>query len=155
MPGKKNIDRLVREFHQEMVALVKKYQFRDRNQMTACGISVSQCYVLETLHRDGSLNMNQLADKMHLKISTVTRVVEQLVKHNYVVREEDENDRRVRLIHMTTQGEEIFQRSWQAVFASEKKILENFPAEQRELLIALLRRLNSAVTEWQSGGCCR
>ncbi|MFQ5753054.1 MAG: MarR family winged helix-turn-helix transcriptional regulator, partial [bacterium] len=134
----KSFDKQVEKFHHEIVELIKKYQFRDRNQMVCCGISVSQCYVLETLHRFGALTMNNLAVKMHLSISTVTRVVEPLVQKNYVQREEDANDRRLRLIKLTKAGEEIFRESWRIVFESEKKILGNFPSQSRDTLIELL-----------------
>lgn len=153
--GQKNtIDEQVQRFHNEIVEVIKKYQFRDRNQMTCCGISVSQCYVLESLHRHGSLTMQRLAEKLHLKISTVTRIVEQLVKKGYATREEGENDRRFRLIKLTPDGLAVFHEAWQNVFESEKMILEQFPPESRELLIRFLRELSQAVTGWQSC-CCR
>ena len=140
------------KFHYEIVELIKKYQFRDRNRMTCCGVSVSQCYVLETLHRFGPLTMNDLADKMYLKISTMTRVVEQLVIKGYATREEDNKDRRFRRIRLTENGEKVYKASWENVFGSEKTILNHFPPEQRETLIQFLRQLNRAVEEWRS--CC-
>ncbi len=142
----------VKRFHNEIVELVKKYQFRDRNKRVCCGLSVSQCYIIDTLHRFGPLNMKNLAEKMHLSISTITRVVAPLVKKEFVRREEDQKDRRIRLIMLTKKGQAAFQQSWQNVFESEKIILGNFPAEQRELLITLLFDLNKAVKQWQN--CC-
>ena len=152
MSPENTFEKQVERFHREMVELVKKYQFRDRNRMSCCGVSVSQCYILEALHRFGPLTMNQLAEKMVLKISTVTRVVEELVKKGYASREEDARDRRVRLIGITASGESVFQESWKNVFESERMILEGFPAEQREALIRFLRQLNRAVEEWRN--CC-
>lgn len=152
MTDVKQDDKQVDQFHHEMVELIKKYQFRDRSQMTCCGVSVSQCYILETLHRFGALSMNQLAKRMYIEISTVTRVVEELVKKKLVTREEDPKDRRIRLITITDAGEAVFQESWKAVFASERQILDSFPAKEREVLIRFLRRLNQAVDDWRS--CC-
>ena len=152
MDSKNKFDNQVERFHQEIVDLIKKYQFRDRNQICCCGVSVSQCYILEILHHYGDLTMNNLAEKMHLSISTVTRVVEQLVKKKYVIRQEDATDRRFRLIKLTEAGEAAYQKSWENVFASEKTILANFPSEHRELLIDFLQKLNSAMEDWRS--CC-
>lgn len=144
-------DQVIR-FHQEIVELIKKYQFRDRNKMVCCGLSVSQCYIIETLKRYGALNMNQLAEKMHLSISTITRVIEPLVKKGFVKREEDPDDRRVRYISITKEGQAVFHKSWKNVFESEKTILSNIPFEQRENLIQLLNQLNKSVNHWQA--CC-
>ncbi len=145
-------DNQILQFHQQIVDLIKKYQFRDRNQICCFGISVSQCYVLEALHTHGPLTMNELAKKMYLKISTMTRVVEQLVKKGYVRREEGLNDRRVRLINLTKEGKAIYKKAWENIFESEKVILKSIPSEHKAVLIDVLRKLNQAVSSWQS--CC-
>jgi DNA-binding MarR family transcriptional regulator len=87
---------------------------------------------------------------MYLSTSTITRVVDQLVKKGYVSRREDKEDRRIRLIKLTAAGEALYQESWQNIFQSEKTILENFPPENRDMLIDFLRKLNQAVENWQT-----
>ena len=148
---RRRIDAQVERFHHEMVELIKKYQFRDRNQRTCCGLSVSQCYVLEALHRFGPQTMNELARAMCLTVSTLTRVVDQAVAKGHVTRQEDERDRRIRRIRLTNKGRSVFLTSWQAVFASERAILEGVAADQRETLIRVLEKLNRAVDGWRSG----
>jgi MarR family transcriptional regulator, 2-MHQ and catechol-resistance regulon repressor len=143
-------DKQVESFHQQIVELIKRYQFRDRDRILCHGISVSQCYVLETLRSNGTLTVNELANKMYLSISTITRVVDQLVKKQYVTRQEDTADRRVRVLALTKAGEVIFQKSWGNVFESEKQILQNFPPENREMLIDFLQKLNQSVESWQN-----
>lgn len=147
------IDEMVGLFHNEMVGLIKKYQFRDRNEMVCCGLSVSQCYTLETLNRFGPLSMQSLANKMHLSISTMTRVIDPLVKQGYISREEDLDDHRVRVIKLTQSGKEIYLETWDNVFKSEKSILEYFPEDQRESLIEFLQKLNNAIGKWKES-CC-
>jgi DNA-binding MarR family transcriptional regulator len=148
MRGRKD-DGQVETFHHEMMELIKKYQFRDRNQTSCCGLSVSQTYVLETLHRFGPLAMGDLARRMHLTVSTLTRVVDHLVAKKLVRRHENEEDRRCRTIQLTERGRAVFDQSWKGVFASEKAILEGFPPSQRGLLIQLLHLLNEAVDGWR------
>ena len=140
----------VSRFHNQIVELIKKYQFRDRNRDICCGLSVSQCYVLETLRQSGPLSMNELADKMHLTISTITRVIQPLLAKSYLSRKEDNKDRRVRLISLTKDGEDFALRAWKSNIESEKVILGNFPEENREMLIEFLSQLNQAVSHWQS-----
>lgn len=146
-------DKQIASFHHQIVELIKKYQFRDRNQTVCCGVSVSQCYLLETLHTHGALTVNEVAKKMFLSISTITRVVDQLVKKELVSRREGVEDRRVRLLELTEKGHAVYEQSWKMVFQSEKKILEHFPLEQRDLLIDFLKKLNNAVDDWQA--CCK
>ncbi len=145
---KQQVDR----FHHQMLELIKRYQFRDRNQATCCGISVSQCYIIETLNRYGALTMKGLAARMRLSVSTITRVIEPLIRKKLVSREEDPNDRRVRLIELTPEGRKVFMKNWSSIIESEESILEQFSPEHREVLIDFLIKLNAAMEHWQS--CC-
>jgi DNA-binding MarR family transcriptional regulator len=147
--SKSNLKKDIKEFHDTIINLIKKYQFRDRNQITRFGISVSQCYVLETIHSNGSLTMKELSQKMHLSISTITRVVDQLENKNLVTREQNPKDLRIRLLTLTKEGEKTFLQSWKRVFESEKEIFENIPTEYRKELLTLLKELNKAVDIWQ------
>lgn len=149
LPSSKTDADLVKQFHREIVELIKKYQFRDRNEMVGHGLTVSQCYILETLNQHGPLEMQQLADKMHLSISTVTRAVEPLVEQKIVDRIVDPADNRVRVITMTERGQTLFEKHWEGVLKAEKIILESFPEESRAMLIEFLRKLNSAFGNWQ------
>lgn len=147
------IDQQVKRLHEEVVELVKRYQFRDRNEMTCCGVSVSQCYALDAIHRYGPLSMNQLAEKLCLKISTVTRILEPVIKKGFVRRSEEPHDRRIRTVRLTEPGRAVLEVSWRKVLESEKAILLQFPESSRELLIQFLGELNKAVSHWQTS-CC-
>ncbi len=149
MSGNPSSDPLL-EFHEQIVSLVKKYQFRDRNQIACFGVSVSQCYVMETLHARGSQTMRELARRMYLSVSTLSRVVEALVAKGYVERRELPDDRRVRLVTLTPRGISIRRKCWENVLRSEKTIFENIPRAHRSSVVRVLSRLNQAVERWQS-----
>jgi len=149
MPRKPSSDPLL-EFHEQIVNLVKKYQFRDRNQIACFGVSVSQCYVLEALHTEGPKTIRDLARGMFLSVSTLSRVVETLVAKGYVERREAPDDRRVRLVTLTRGGVSIRRKCWENVLRSEKTIFENIPPGHRSSVIRVLSRLNQAVDRWQS-----
>jgi DNA-binding MarR family transcriptional regulator len=138
------------EFHNCIIEIIKKYQFRDRNEMTCHGISVSQCYVLETIYSYGELTMKDLAKRMHLAVSTITRITDQLEKKKYVVRNKNPADLREKYLKLTEKGKKIFLKSWQNVFDSEKEILQKIKPENRKELINLLKELNRSVDIWQS-----
>ncbi|MCH7548433.1 MAG: MarR family transcriptional regulator [Candidatus Krumholzibacteriota bacterium] len=67
-------DRLAKVFGD----LVRAYQFRDRNEICCHDVTVSQCYMLEALDREGTMTMSELGDFLFLDISTISRVVDQL-----------------------------------------------------------------------------
>jgi len=141
----------VGRFHHEVVELIKKYQFRDRNRMTAAGVSVSQCYALECLARFGPQTMNELAERLYLAVSTLTRLVDQLAAKGLVTRTQDPVDRRVRRIAPTAKGLAHSEAAWRSVAASEREILASFPPSRREAVIEVIAKLNRAAEGWRRG----
>ncbi|MGD8307435.1 MAG: MarR family transcriptional regulator [Ignavibacteria bacterium] len=144
---------LLERFHCEMIDFIKKYQFRDRNVMSSCGLTIGQCYIMETLNRNGPLTMKKLAEKMHLSISTITRTLDPLVDQKLISREPSSLDQRVRIIQLTNSGSEVFKNSWKRIMDCENTIIESFPEEQREILVSFLQKLNSAFGSWNSRNC--
>jgi DNA-binding MarR family transcriptional regulator len=131
--------------------LVRRYQFRDRNEICCFGVSVSQCYTLEALALAGTLTMGALASRMQLSVSTMTRVVDQLVAQGLVERGEDAEDRRVCCVESTSKGRELLARISAELLEGERAILKRLPAEHRESVILALEQLSRAVAEWRGG----
>src|SRR5574341_634957 len=102
-----DLERAAERLHRATKELIKRYQFRDRNQICCHGLSVSQCYVLDALAEEGDLTMQRLAQRMGLAVSTMTRVVGQLVRRGYVRRRPDPVGRRVVHVTLTPRGREI------------------------------------------------
>src|SRR4026208_275729 len=63
-----------RSSHEALAALVRVYQFRDRDRICCHDVSVTQCYALEALIRRGELTLNELARELYLDKSTASRV---------------------------------------------------------------------------------
>lgn len=148
-----------RRLHRAVSELVRRYQFRDRNEICCFGISVSQCYALEALAQAGTLTMGALASRMQLSVSAMTRVVDQLVAHGLVQRGVDAEDRRVCCVEPTSKGRELLTRISGERLEGEQAILDKLPAEHRESVILALEKLSRAVDEWRGAeprqeGCC-
>jgi DNA-binding MarR family transcriptional regulator len=98
------MDEGAEKLHRLTKELIRRYQFRDWNQICCYGISISQCYILDVLAEDGVHTMQQLAKRMFKSVSTMTRVVGQLVRRGYVKRRQDTQDRRIIHVSITPQG---------------------------------------------------
>jgi len=146
------LDACAREMHTIVHQLVKKYQFRDRNKICCHNITVSQCYIMYELQH-GALSMRELAGKLDLDISTMSRVVSQLQKKNYVLRENAAFDKRVILVSLTDSGSALFRRIESSLLASEREILQKIPASTRQSVLYVLRELLQSVTAWRDE-CC-
>jgi MarR family 2-MHQ and catechol resistance regulon transcriptional repressor len=146
------LDRQAERLHRAVGDLVRTYQVRDRNEICCFGISVSQCYALEALGQVGELTMGELAVRLRLSVSTMTRIVDGLVEHGLVERCYDENDRRVCCVQPTAAGRELLTRISGELLASERAILAEIPTEHRGSVISAIERLSRAVDAWRAGG---
>ena len=145
--------RLAERMHKITKDLLRKYQLRDRNEITCCGISVSQCYALDILGEQGEMTMAGLAQYMYLEKSTVTRIVDQLIKRELVERRQNESDRRKVHIALTESGKKLRQEILDCQISSQKQILEQIPESKREMALEGLELLSSAIQEWLAT-CC-
>lgn len=68
------------------------------------GLTMQQFRVLMLLAADGPLPHRDLAHTLGVVLATVTGLIDRLVARDLVTRTEDEHDRRIRLVALSTRG---------------------------------------------------
>jgi len=152
MPGdvKNQAERLYGVFSD----MLRRYQFRDREQICCHGLSVSQCYALEALDGSSSMTMGELAEHLCLRISSLTRVVDALVEGGLARRADDPGDRRVCLVQITAKGRSLVGRVKRGLVNEYEQVLRNVPPESREAVIQAVTSLLSAYEERSCADVC-
>jgi DNA-binding MarR family transcriptional regulator len=131
--------------------LFKFLQGRDRDAMTACGLSVAQCYSLEAIGTHEQLTLNELAESLYITPSTASRTIEELVRKGLVERRPAAEDRRAVSLTLTAQGQALFEALRQHLIERQLGILEQIdPGSRRDVLTAL-QKLSQAVKD---PACC-
>jgi DNA-binding MarR family transcriptional regulator len=148
------LEEAAERLHRLSNELIRRYQFRDWNQICCYGISISQSHILDVLAEEGDLTMQQLARRMFKSVSTMTRVVAQLVRRGYVRRRQDAADRRVVHVSITPQGKAIVAAIGRDLIETQKAILQAVPHEQWDGAFAVLEALATGARRWQEA-CCR
>ena len=141
------------EFRGLIGRLVRGLNLLDWNTKSCCGTTTSQCYTIETLARKGALPMNELSQQMGVSVSTMTRVVEILVRDGVVKRKTLSDDRRRVYIELTAEGRRISVRLNRCADEYSKEILKRLPAGGRESVLMNLRLLADVVDDVRGGGC--
>jgi MarR family transcriptional regulator, 2-MHQ and catechol-resistance regulon repressor len=129
--------------------LVRRYQYRDRDQVCCHGLSVSQCHTLELLAEGGPRTMGALAAELCLQVSTATRVVNPLVSRGLAARRADPKDRRVCRVQITAAGRTLVARIQAEIVTEYETVLQGVPAPSREAVIVALSRLLAAFKQRQ------
>jgi len=137
------------DLQQAVSGLVRKFQFRDRNETVAYGLSVSQAYVLRTLSELGPLTMGGLAAEMRLTISTMTRVVAQLDRKSMIRRTRDARDGRVCRVALSARGQSQWKQIEDELVATDLEVLQTIPSAERETVIRAIGKLSEAIDVWR------
>lgn len=139
-----------RDLQREMAGLVRKYQFRDRNESVGYGLSVAQAYALRALHEEGPLTMGELAAEQRVSVSTMTRVVDHLVRKRWVVRAADPADRRLCRIVLTRAGSALWDTIERDLTENDAAVLRSISPAERETVIRVIGLLSEAVDSWRA-----
>jgi len=143
----------LRSFHVAFTELIRLYQFRDRNDLTCSGLSVSQCHALEILAEAGTLRMGELAARLNLSVSALTRVIDHLVDRKLVSRADDPRDRRAYLISASPAGAALVDGVHDEFYELERAVLAEYSPEIRTAVIDCLKQLSKAIASCRGTGC--
>lgn len=111
-------------------------------------VSVVEAKALRTLFEHESLTVNQLASELNLTSSRVTRICDNLVKKNLLIREIDDNDRRIFNLSLTEKGKKLTSDLIEGYRKIHEEILESIPEEYHQEMLHALELLNNAVIAW-------
>lgn len=133
------------ELYDALSALLRVYQFRDRDRICCHDVSVTQCYALEALLRLGPCTLNAVAAELYLDKSTASRVVAALERKAYVRRRSDPNDARAMRLDVTTAGRRLHERIRDDLVAEQAAMIGDFGPEVRRGAVVLLQRLTASA----------
>jgi DNA-binding MarR family transcriptional regulator len=121
------LDCCIDEVGEMMQGLIRTLHMFERIQITNKGFTNSQCYTLLNIYKDGPFSMNELSEEMNLDTSTMTRIVNNLVRDNYIKREKSEKDRRIVLVNLTDKGNQVAKELYQEVIKFYRQIINKLP----------------------------
>jgi len=114
---------------------------------TPCGRSLptSQAHALQILGHIGTATQRELAARLNLDESTVSRLVDQLVRLGWVDRAIDEHNRRQSRLALTAEGRAVLDDIRAASMAKFRRIRERIPPDQWDQVLDALDVLIAAI----------
>jgi DNA-binding MarR family transcriptional regulator len=102
----------------------------------------------QALNQSGEpMTMGDLGRALNVPLSTATRIVDLLVKNGSVQRLPDPDDRRVVRVGLTENGTALYGVIDRVIYHRVERMLRPFSPDERETLIALLRKLVTGLEE--------
>jgi DNA-binding MarR family transcriptional regulator len=115
-----------------------------------CDVTPAQCHALLALEESGAVPNGELAARLQVDASTLSRTVEQLVVKELVVRRPHPDDRRATLLELSGRGETVAVDIHAAADALYSGILEDIPVDARRDVLQKFSQLVETFTRWQS-----
>ncbi len=134
------------DLQERMVELVRAFGLH-RPEETPCGkpVSVSEAHALMELGRTEPLSQNELAARLSLEKSTVSRLVGGLVARGWVERERSPVDGRAVRLRLSDRGARAAAEIGEARSRKFDGVLEHIPEDGRARVLEALAVLTEAM----------
>lgn len=115
--------------------------------MYESGLTFPQIIVMYALTWLGPLPISALAGKLRLSLAATSQLVDRLVEDGYVAREENPEDRRVRLVRMRPHGKQFMDRLNEIRRRELGDAFDRMPPKLRTRLTDVLREAVDALSD--------
>lgn len=135
-------------FRSALTGGYRRFNALQRGETRCFGVTMSQCLTLETLLEYGPQTVRQLAERLGLDDSTVTRLVDVLVRDGLLERSRaDSGDRRRVYVALSERGAELATTLEACADAYCERILQRIPEKQRADVLAGMQILFEALDD--------
>ena len=130
----------------------KKFEKLQRNIIQKQNLTTAQYSILQQLWKTDGVHSKKLADACSCSQSTITGIVDTMVKNNIVFRKENPDDRRIQLVILTDKGKNL-----QNETPKMNNILDNccsgFDPNDIQILTILLKKLDKSLSNPELDSC--
>ncbi|NNG26991.1 MAG: MarR family transcriptional regulator [Ignavibacteriaceae bacterium] len=112
------------------------------------GLFLAEFKCLRLFGSDDNLNNKEIAKRMNLSPSRLTRIIDGLVQKGYMQREIDQKDRRNMKVSLSRRGKSLTSKLDKAFVNLHSEILQDIDSSQHESLIVAMENLYLAIEKW-------
>ena len=132
----------------DMIIKLKGCCEREENAISSIlGLNPSEYRTLALIKKEFSYTNDQLSEKIGLSKSRGSRVFENLVKKQYLIRKENKSDKRSYFYELTKEGQIIKDKIHTLKISCENKILLNIKDKDRNIIHVGLHLLLNIMEE--------
>jgi len=110
----------------------------------ATSFNITEHYLIEFLGKKDSASMSRLSGMFHVAPTTMTSIVDRLVRKGYLKRIHSKKDRRVVLIRLSEQGKNYYQRHREESVKVFSNLLSRLPDKGKKFYESL-KGLNQSL----------
>lgn len=127
-----NIDKAIRSYRMYAQKRLKEQGFK---------ITIDQWLIIKSILENPTINQQEIAKKVFKDNASVTRIIEILVKSEYLNREVNADDRRKSNLIVTAEGRLIIEKVQSVVLENRKNALETVSTEELTTMNLTLKKI--------------
>jgi DNA-binding MarR family transcriptional regulator len=128
--------------------LLDQCAFKQEQMAKKLDLTVAEFKLLRSFRNDQILSVSELAKRMDLSNSRLTRILDGLVEKKFVIRELGQKDRRMMEIKLTASGKKIQDEINKIYINTHKDILDLLPQGADDSVIFAMEKLRDAMKKW-------
>jgi DNA-binding MarR family transcriptional regulator len=140
-------DDIFLELRSNVQKFVRLFGLLEQN-VTPCGfpLSVSQVFAMQELEK-GTMSVTELASRLELERSSVSRLVDELVKGEFISRNINEANRREMILSLTEKGIRTILQVRQQSLKFYQSVLSSLSNTDQTLIIDGFKKFTGALLE--------
>jgi DNA-binding MarR family transcriptional regulator len=148
--GEEVDNKAIERFRAKLREIERTVWIQTKSEALCCGVTMAQCHAIMEIAAAGELNLKDLASRLGLDNSTLSRTVESLVKDGLAERTPSAKDRRASVIRLNEKGRMAGDRinsTWNRIC---RDMFRSIPREKHQPLVESV----SILAELLAGCCC-
>lgn len=124
---------------------IKEYRKSSQKNITKIvkDITIDQCLVLIILNNKTTSSQKEIADLIFKDYASITRIIELMVKKDYLIRTSNQDDRRKFNLELTGKGEKTLDLLTPEIQQNRKKALKGLSTDEIDQLDKILHKIIS------------
>ena len=116
-----------------------------RERLKRSGINIARWRVLAVLKDNDQMNIGQIVERTLIEQPTVSRIVDQLEREGFALREISAEDSRFVQVTLTKLGEKAFKEIYPTATEHQEQALQGFSKQEIKNLIGYLERIQHNI----------
>lgn len=144
----RNNDVMLRQLTQGMLRLSRAYRAAADQVAAGFGLSHATAWPVVVIGRNPEgARPGAVAEALEIEPSSLVRVIDQLVESGLVLREEDPQDRRARILRLTPTGQACAQGLENALIQLRRRLLKAAAKDDVEAALRVFSALETALAD--------
>ncbi|MFC7774229.1 MarR family winged helix-turn-helix transcriptional regulator [Flavobacterium sp. GCM10027622] len=127
-----NIDKAIKTYRMFAMKKIRESGYK---------ITTDQWLIIKSILENPKITQQELAKNVFKDNASVTRIIELMVKSNYLNRKVDANDRRKSILSVTNEGKDIIEKVQSIILENRKEALEGISKDELNTMDIVLQKI--------------